>query len=163
MIPECHHIKTSGGKCGSPALRGQLYCYFHSAPPCETRTSQPHAGLAAYLPKEIGNLEDRGAIQLAVTKVAKAVAENRIEPRRAGLILYALQIASGNAKKRLQRPSPSQPKLLIPAILRLSSIESAMDCLYRQLKPLKANGFPTEMGGPYHDALKSLTRPPISR
>ena len=30
MTPECRHIKTSGGKCGSPALRGQPYCYFHS-------------------------------------------------------------------------------------------------------------------------------------
>ncbi len=30
MVPKCHHIKASGEKYGSPALRGQLYCYFHS-------------------------------------------------------------------------------------------------------------------------------------
>ena len=34
MVPECRHIKTSGGKCGShapfPRLVGQPYCYFHS-------------------------------------------------------------------------------------------------------------------------------------
>ena len=91
MVPECHQIKVSGGKCGSPALRGQLYCYFHSRPirasparASKTRTSQPHTGLAAYLHKELANLEDRGAIQRATTGVAKAVAEkpNRASPRR---------------------------------------------------------------------------------
>ncbi len=30
MVLECRHIKLSGGKCGSPALRGKPYCYFHS-------------------------------------------------------------------------------------------------------------------------------------
>ena len=63
------------------------------------RTRQPRNGLAAYLHKELGSLEDRGAIQRAATKIAKAVAETRVEPRRAGLILYALHVASGNAKK----------------------------------------------------------------
>ncbi len=95
MIPECDQIKTSGGKCGAPALRGQLYCYFQSRP---KRSSRPRAGLATYLSKELANLEDRGAIQRAITGVAKALAENRIEPKRGGLILYALQIAAGNAK-----------------------------------------------------------------
>jgi hypothetical protein len=26
----CEHAKLSGGRCGSPALRGQHYCYFHA-------------------------------------------------------------------------------------------------------------------------------------
>ncbi len=118
MIPECHHIKTSGGKCGSPALRGQSYCYFHSRLPIcasKTRSSQPRAGLAAYLPavslpNDLANLEDRGAIQRALAELAKAIADQRVEPKRAGLILYALQIASGNAKRPLPaKPSPSRP------------------------------------------------------
>lgn len=25
----CEHVKLRGGRCGSPALRGQHYCYFH--------------------------------------------------------------------------------------------------------------------------------------
>ncbi len=104
MVPECHQIKVSGGKCGAPAMRGQLYCYFHSRPvrASKTNTSQPRAGLAAYLPKD---LEDRGAIQRAITEVAKALAENRIESKRGGLILYALQIAAGNAKRAGQTVS----------------------------------------------------------
>ncbi len=36
MVPECHHIKTSGGKCGSPAPLtrwvGRPYCHFDARP-----------------------------------------------------------------------------------------------------------------------------------
>src|SRR5271163_3580077 len=94
MVPECRHIKTSGGKCGSPALRGKPYCYFHSR--LQERAAQPRSPyLAIELP---ASLEDRGSIQLALSEVVTAVAESRIDPRRAGILLYALQIASSNAK-----------------------------------------------------------------
>ena len=163
MIPECHHIKTSGGKCGSPALRGELYCYFHSRP--RQRTSQRPRRL---LRKELANLEDRGAIQRAITEVAKAVAENQIEPGAPASSSTPSRSPPETRKRPGRpfpaRPSPSrQPKVLIPATLRLSSIESAMDRLYRQLKPLKATGSLQRWGYPYQDVLKSLTRPPISR
>ncbi len=99
MVPECRHIKTSGGKCGSPALRGKPYCYFHSR--LKERINQPSISPSP-LSKEIANLEDRGAIQHAVTEVARAVADYRIDTKRAGILLYALQIASGNAKNSAQ-------------------------------------------------------------
>ncbi len=103
MISECRHIKTSGGKCGSPALRGQLYCYFHSL--VKQRAKQPHTHPVAPLSKEFANLQDHGAIQHAITQVAMALAENRIETKRAGILLYGLQIASGNAKGAKQTVS----------------------------------------------------------
>jgi hypothetical protein len=78
MAPECRYIKTSGGKCGSPALRGQPYCYFHSRLPKEKSTAR--------------------ATQHAVSEVGTALAEHRINARRARTLLYALQIASHNAK-----------------------------------------------------------------
>ncbi len=28
-IPRCTHIKTNGTQCGSPALRGRRFCFFH--------------------------------------------------------------------------------------------------------------------------------------
>lgn len=43
-------------------------------------------------------LEDAASIQLALIEVAQALAANRIDPKRAGLLLYALQVASANAK-----------------------------------------------------------------
>jgi hypothetical protein len=93
MTPECRHIKTSGGKCGSPALRGQPFCYFHSR--LRERTARlPRAFEALELPP----LEDRGAIQLAISEIVTAVANYRMDHKRAGVLLYALQIASHNAK-----------------------------------------------------------------
>lgn len=43
-------------------------------------------------------LEDAASIQLALIEVAQALAANRIDTKRAGLLLYALQVASANAK-----------------------------------------------------------------
>jgi hypothetical protein len=95
MVPECRHIKTSGGKCGSPALRGKPYCYFHARLK-ERAARQPSPYLAIELPP----LEDRGAIQLALGEVVSALADHRIDTRRAGLLIYALQVASTNANHR---------------------------------------------------------------
>lgn len=96
MVPECRHIKTSGGKCGSPALRGKPYCYFHSR--LKERAARPASPfLALELPS---TLEDHGAIQLALSEIVTAVADHRIETKRAGILLYALQIASNNARHR---------------------------------------------------------------
>jgi hypothetical protein len=93
MVPECRHIKTSGGKCGSPALRGKPYCYFHVR--LKQRAARP---ASPYLALELPALEDRGAIQIAISEVVTALADHRIEPKRAGILLYALQIASSNAR-----------------------------------------------------------------
>jgi hypothetical protein len=34
--PECHHVRFDGHRCGSPALRGKVFCYYHA----RTRTAQ---------------------------------------------------------------------------------------------------------------------------
>ncbi len=101
MVPECRHIKTSGGKCGSPALRSQPYCYFH------TRHRERVAQQPSFLPDALANLEDRSAIQHAITQVAVALADHRLDTKRASILLYALQIASGNAKDSGQIVSSS--------------------------------------------------------
>lgn len=43
-------------------------------------------------------VEDSASIQLALIDVLNALAENRLDPKRAGLLLYGLQVASANAK-----------------------------------------------------------------
>src|SRR5258708_33429133 len=65
----CRHIKTNGTRCQSPALTGELWCYFHH------RLHQRHAGFRRNssnvdyrLPGphiELAPLEDRESIQLA--------------------------------------------------------------------------------------------------
>ena len=43
-------------------------------------------------------VEDNAAIQLALIEVLHALAANHLDPRRAGLLLYGLQVASANAR-----------------------------------------------------------------
>jgi hypothetical protein len=50
------------------------------------------------LPLELPPIEDTESIQLALIDVVQALAANRIDTKRAGLLLYALQVASANAK-----------------------------------------------------------------
>ncbi len=83
-IPQCHHIKDDGVRCGSPALRGKDLCYFH--------LRQLRERPRLHLPL----LEDRPSIQYAVTQVMRAVLEDRVDNQRLRLLLYALQVASMN-------------------------------------------------------------------
>jgi len=97
----CRHIKTNGEFCGSPALRGRPYCYFHltyigrrlrAERQARAQTSPEDAVLALHLPP----FEDADSIQLSLMQVVDAILHNHIDRKRAGLVLYALQIASSN-------------------------------------------------------------------
>ena len=91
---QCRHIFTDGHRCGSPCLRHEDFCYYHHTTrrpvqdPRQRRANQPHFDLP--MP------EDRAAIQLSIGEILRRIARNDIDPRRAGLLLYGLQIASTN-------------------------------------------------------------------
>ena len=95
MFQECRHIKASGTKCEAPALKGEQFCYFHSRSRAHARRHVDY-----YQAIEIPLLEDRSAIQHALTEVARAIANNNMDTKRAGLLLYSLQIASQNARNQ---------------------------------------------------------------
>jgi len=44
-------------------------------------------------------LEDRESIQVAISMLVSALGKNRLDPKRAGTILYGLQVASANVGK----------------------------------------------------------------
>jgi hypothetical protein len=95
MFQECRHIMPSGKKCHSPAMRSKAFCYYH------LRAHEQRPGLVVRsgdAPLEVPFLEDRGAVQLALSEVVSALAGHRIDLKRAGLLIYALQVASSNAK-----------------------------------------------------------------
>lgn len=84
----------NGAKCHSPALHDKPYCYFHARlHQMAARPKSPEEPLA------IPVLEDRCAIQLALSQVLSALATAKIDPRRASLLLYGLQIASQNVER----------------------------------------------------------------
>ncbi len=95
-IPTCHHFKTNGVFCGSPALRGHRFCYFHHQWREDEPEEKPDAKPA---PFELPLLEDANAVQLALQRVMQAILHDEIDNRKAGLLLYALQTASSNLKR----------------------------------------------------------------
>ncbi len=98
MYQECRHIMPSGRKCHSPAMRSKAYCYYHLR--AHERIGRANHALATTgdAPIEMPFLEDRGAVQIALSEVVSALASHRIDFKRASLLIYALQVASSNAK-----------------------------------------------------------------
>jgi hypothetical protein len=89
------HVRVNGTQCGSPAIRGNRQCYFHS------RHQLKPAQEGAF---NFPTLEDANAIQVALMQVIRVIADNKIECKRAGLLLYALQTASYNLKRTKLEP-----------------------------------------------------------
>jgi hypothetical protein len=95
MFQECRHIKPNGSKCHSPAMQDKPYCYYHIR---MRRLSKVSTAPFESKAMEVPFLEDRGAVQIALSEVVSALAEHRIDYKRASLMIYALQVASANAK-----------------------------------------------------------------
>jgi hypothetical protein len=89
----CSHIKVTGVRCGSPALRGEEFCYFHQRMLRGIQTP-PEARL-----HPIALIENEEAIQSSLMEVINAIARNSIDLRRADLILKALHIAVKNSRR----------------------------------------------------------------
>jgi hypothetical protein len=120
----CRSILTSGERCCASAMRGHHHCYFHSnlntrhgralrraAAEAQETVLTPRNGAEGQLlappdPSfDFPALEDRTAIQLALSMLISALGRGAIQPGRATAILYGLQVASSNAA-RLPQPDP---------------------------------------------------------
>jgi hypothetical protein len=91
--PHCRHLFPDNHRCGSPALRGEAFCYYHHpdrAPLSNTTASRAKRGFRITPPT------DARSIQLALGQVLVALGANKIDTRRASLLLYTLQLASRN-------------------------------------------------------------------
>lgn len=99
---QCRHIFTDGHRCGSPCLRHEDFCYYHHtargrrAIHARTETIDLSQGEHRAAPFTLPIPEDRSAIQHAIGEILNKLAANQLDPRRAGLLLYGLQIASTN-------------------------------------------------------------------
>ena len=89
----CTHIKVTGVRCGSPALRGEQFCYFHQRMMRGVPTP-PEARL-----HPVALIENEEAIQASLMEVINAIARNTIDLRRADLMLKALHIAVKNSRR----------------------------------------------------------------
>jgi hypothetical protein len=96
-VPQCRHIKTNGMRCACPAVRGHHFCHWHAELRAHERRHS--SAEARQQPLQLPPLEDAHSIQLAIMEVTRALLEERISEKRAGLILYALQTATINVKR----------------------------------------------------------------
>jgi hypothetical protein len=85
MAPRCQWIRQDGTSCGSPQMKQHIYCFAHMQM-AEART------LLLMLPA----IEDANAIQMGLMRIQKALIEDRISTKKAGLLLYSMQLALTN-------------------------------------------------------------------
>ena len=95
-VLRCQHIKINGTQCGSPALRRRRRCFFHEGIRCEQRRIVADTSTKVCFAFPL--LEDANSVQLGLMRVIQWLGSGQIEPRIAGLMLYALQTASYNLK-----------------------------------------------------------------
>jgi hypothetical protein len=139
----CRHIKTNGRRCKSPSLGLSAFCYFHSrlhrrhknlvenAPVMlenQTNSTCSGTGTPQILPEsapplelDLPPLEDVESIQVSISLLIAALARNRIDSKRAAVLLYGLQLASTNARSITIEPSATS------IVRTLSRTKSGLD------------------------------------
>jgi hypothetical protein len=115
----CQRVKVNGTQCGSPAIRNTEFCYFHTW----CRPAQVDVSTSATVPPApflLPVLEDAASIQLAITQVCEHLLHRRLDAKKAGILLYAMQVASSNLG-RLNQEKTQENSLQSPADAPASS------------------------------------------
>ena len=88
---QCHHYQApTGERCGSPALKGEYYCYHHHL---KHAKRADHVLIDPEITRmELPAIEDRASIFVALAAVLHRLAENTIDTRRSGQMIYGLQV-----------------------------------------------------------------------
>jgi hypothetical protein len=100
--PPCHHLHPTGNRCGSPALRGEQFCFYHHPtrrPPVRTRLSNP--------PFYVPPIADPETLQIALSEILRRVADKTLDTRRARLLVTTLEMAKDNLPSYLNQSAPS--------------------------------------------------------
>jgi len=93
----CNHVLANGVLCGARPLRDNDFCYWHHKARTNLRartTTSDTTSSGIVLPL----LEDANGIQMALQQITQAILDGRLDNRRAGLLLYSLQLAMMNVK-----------------------------------------------------------------
>ncbi|HXA83575.1 MAG TPA: hypothetical protein VNZ47_00770 [Candidatus Dormibacteraeota bacterium] len=85
MAPRCQWVRQDGTSCRSPQMKRHIYCFAH-------RQMMEARDLMLRLPPP----EDANAIQVGLMRIQKAVIEDTISMKKAGLLLYSMQLALTN-------------------------------------------------------------------
>jgi hypothetical protein len=109
MASNCRYVMPSGRECHGYALKGTHFCYFHSRLHIPVSASESRFGTL-----QLPVMEDVPSIQLALSQVLDALISARIDSKRAGQLLWGLQIASQNVSRSFVSPSRSVESVTQP-------------------------------------------------
>src|SRR4051812_46058020 len=87
----CQHLHSNGNRCGSPALRGEQFCYYHHPDRRPARRSVSTPSAVAFDLPPIGEPED---IQIALCEIMKRLADGTLDVKRANVLLECVDRAS---------------------------------------------------------------------
>jgi hypothetical protein len=90
-LPTCHHLHPTGNTCGSPALRGEQFCFHHHPTRRRPRTPGRKPRLPAF---HLPSLVDSASIERALAKILARVRDGLLDPARASLMVFGLQLAN---------------------------------------------------------------------
>lgn len=87
-VPLCSQIMThrNGKTCGAPALRGRKFCYHHDPDRAERKPRRAAAARAQ-------TFDSISAMQRELTDVVHFFLEGKLDSRRAGKIIQAVEVA----------------------------------------------------------------------
>ena len=131
MAPRCQWVRQDGTSCGSPQMKQHIYCFAHMQM-AEARD------LMLRLPPP----EDANAIQVGLMRIQKAVIEDTISMKKAGLLLYSMQLALTNVGQTTFGKAKDEEMVreTVDEEEALSSQHSAFSQDQPQTKPLKHRG-----------------------
>jgi hypothetical protein len=108
FIPhQCNHWPSPNRRCGCYAMHNEYFCYKHRMNPSPTIVPSDEFSLS--------RPHDRDSIQAALADIAVRLAAKTIDDRRAGLILYSLQIATCNLDAQERKRPKAKPANEMPA------------------------------------------------
>jgi hypothetical protein len=95
IVPICQHLKDDGIRCGTPAVNGRQFCYYHH------RAHHPGARIAsrryrAPVPESVASL------QIALAHTLQALATGELTPKQANSMMYGINL--GTNLLRLFKP-----------------------------------------------------------
>ena len=107
-LKTCHHVLTNGEVCNAIPMRDSNFCYWHHKARARRRRYERIGGpisMEANSGLELPFLEDANAVQVTIQEIMQAILDRRIDNKRAGLLLYSLQLASSNIRNLTPLPA----------------------------------------------------------
>jgi hypothetical protein len=89
--PLCQHLHANSNRCGSPALRGEQFCFYHHPTP---RPTHRRAARTAQVPFELSPIVSHADVQFALAEIMQRIADTSLDIKRANLLLECVNKAA---------------------------------------------------------------------